>query len=137
MDCEAIWKEAEEAAKAAVRANAHRENPTAFDCGYAWVVVKPARGPFFSWLRAAKKARVDAAKRLAHHTSAQVRRAEQEADSIYGHVREYGGGGWQFWMPGRSEHNGQSIAVFEAGAKAFAEVLQRHGIAAQFGSRLD
>lgn len=131
MDCEAIWNEANEAAKAAVRGNKHHENTHALDCGYAWVVAKPARRPFFNWLRAQKAAHV------AKYPEYNRRHAAQEADGEYGHVRDYGGGGWQFWMPGRSEHNGQSIAVFEAGARAFAAVLNKHGISCFADSRLD
>jgi hypothetical protein len=137
MDPKAIYEEAMEAAKAAVRANAHRENPNAFDCGFAWVVLKPARGPFVTWLRGQKTAHIDAAKRHALAGSSAVRRAEHEANRRWGERREYGGGGWQFWMPGGSEHNGQSVAIFEAGARAMAEVFQRHGIDAQWSSRLD
>lgn len=129
MDCQAIWEEATEAARAAVRGARHLENPTAFDCGYAWVVITPARGPFINWLRAQKTAHVQA--------RPGDRRAPHDADSRWGSRRDYGGGGWQFWMPGREEHSGQSIAVFEAGAQAMAEVLQRHGMNAQAGSRLD
>lgn len=141
MDCEAIFTEATEAACQAVRDNRHRENPNAFDCGFAWVVVKPATCEFIRGLRPLIKAYVAAKEKelagagMAPHFAAN--QARQHAESKFGHTRDYGGGGWQFWMPGRSEHNGQSIAVFEAGARAFAEVLQRHGIAAQVDSRLD
>jgi hypothetical protein len=45
--------------------------------------------------------------------------------------------GWQFWKPGGEAHSGQSIAVFEAGAKAFCDVLRRHGLNAHWASRLD
>jgi hypothetical protein len=46
-----IWAEATMAAREAVKASAHLENPNAFDCGFAWVVVEPARGPFVSYCK--------------------------------------------------------------------------------------
>lgn len=132
MDAKAIYEEACQAAAAAVRANRHLENPNAFDCGFAWVVIQPARGPFVNWLRKQSNEMIAAAgDRRARQ------QAEGEANHLYGRRRDYGGGGWEFWMPGGREHSGQSIAVFEAGANAMAEVLKRHGIPAQVGSRLD
>lgn len=141
MDAETIFNEATEAAKQAVRENAHLENPHAFDCGFAWVVVKPATCEFIRGIRKLSKAqaakKAEELERAGMPSHFAVARATQEAESAWGHTREYGGGGWQFWMPGREEHNGQSIAIFEAGARAFAEVLLRHGIPAFADSRLD
>ena len=41
----------------------------------------------------------------------------------------------QLWNP--TEYRGQSMDVKEAGARAYAEVLQRHGFKAYMGSRAD
>ena len=41
----------------------------------------------------------------------------------------------QLWNP--TEYRGQSMDVKEAGARAYAEVLQRHGFRAYMGSRAD
>lgn len=43
--------------------------------------------------------------------------------------------GWQFWKPGN--HNGQSVRIFEAGARGFRDELAKYGIRADVGSRLD
>lgn len=40
-----------------------------------------------------------------------------------------------FWKPGN--YNGQSMDVLEAGARAYAEVLSKHGFRAYMGSRAD
>lgn len=109
-----ILNEAHDAAKAAVKANAHKENPNAFDCGFAWVTI-------------------DGMSPLARH----CRKALKTADrSQHRHLGDKGyPKGWQFWCPG--EHYGQSIAVMEEGARAFRDALARHGISATVGSRLD
>jgi hypothetical protein len=111
----AILAEAEAAAQAAVQANAHRENQFAFDCGFAWAVIEDGRSDI---AKAAKLAKPH--------------------EPGYGH-KAYGRGakGWHVWMPGRGGFNGQSVGIFEAGARAFAEVLKGYGIAAHWSSRLD
>lgn len=43
--------------------------------------------------------------------------------------------GWEFYCPGT--YRGQSMDVFEAGAKAFAEVLRENNIECVFHSRAD
>jgi hypothetical protein len=43
--------------------------------------------------------------------------------------------GLQVWNPGR--HNGQSIHIIEAGARAFNATLARHNIVGTVGSRYD
>ena len=40
-----------------------------------------------------------------------------------------------FWKPGT--YNGQSMSVLEAGARAYADVLQKYGFRAYAGSRPD
>jgi hypothetical protein len=109
----AILAEAEEAARAAVEANKHRENQFAFDCGFAWAVIEDGRSPL---VKAAKLA--------------------GRGEPGYGH-KNYGAPGWQVWMPGRGNFNGQSVGIFEAGAKAFVEVIKKYGFAAHWSSRLD
>lgn len=109
----AILAEAEAAALAAVEANKHRENQFAFDCGYAWAVISNGRSALAKAAKAAKR-----------------------GEPGYGHPN-HGAPGWQVWMPGRGNFNGQSVGVFEAGAKAFADVLKAHGEAASWSSRLD
>jgi hypothetical protein len=111
----AILAEAEAAAVEAIKANAGRENRFAFDCGFAWAVIEDGRSDLY---KAAKQAK--------------------SGEPGYGH-KNYGAPGWQVWMPGRhgSGFNGQSVGIFEAGARAFAEVLKKHGFAAHWSSRLD
>jgi hypothetical protein len=43
--------------------------------------------------------------------------------------------GWYIWRP--TDNNTQSMDVLEVGAKAFCEVLRKHGIEAQWMSRAD
>lgn len=134
MDYADLLKRAHDAAKAAIMAEVAREpeDLNAFDCGYAWVILKPARGPFVTFCRKAiKEATTNPAPGVA--LSRSVNNAEKE----YGAVRDYGGGGWQWWMPGRDVFNGQSIRMFEKGAEAFVAVLREAGLNATVGSRLD
>lgn len=105
-----IYQEARAAAIAASIAHDATlppETTRGFDCGFAWVTVKPARGEFIKYCKSNK----------------------------LGHKKEYEGGGWLFWHPG--EHPTQSIGTHEAGARAFAAVLVKHGLVAFAGSRLD
>ena len=57
MDFELILKGAYASADAAIAAELERmpDDPNAFDCGFAWVVVKPATGPFVRWCKAQQK----------------------------------------------------------------------------------
>lgn len=100
------------AATEAVQANKHLENPNAFDCGFAWVVIENGRSQIVKAAKAAKP----------HQPG-------------YGHMSHKRG--YHVWMPGRGGFGGQSIAVFEAGAQAFADVLKAKGIACHVDSRLD
>lgn len=85
-------------------------------CGFAWVTIKPARGPLVNALKAHPKARVH---------------------------KNYGaGGGIQLWNP--SGNPTQSMTPKEDGASAFVEVLRKHGITKETsgmeiwtGSRMD
>lgn len=111
-DCYAmIYAQALAAAVAAVKANAHLENPNALDCGFAWVQVTPASHPFIRWCK------------LNNKGSKHWKR------------------GWEFWKPGANEAGfcGQSVDVFIKGAEAFATSLRHNLIdcTINVGSRLD
>lgn len=106
----AIWAEARAAAALAARTataalpeNAH----LALDCGFAWVVLHPARGPFVAHLRSQGVGHK-------HHPS-----------------------GWCIWYSDLYPAVLQNVSVHEAAAKAASEVLQRHGFDAHWSSRLD
>jgi hypothetical protein len=116
-----IFLAAEAAAALAIlqEVKARPEDPYAFDCGFAWVVVKPARGPFVKFCK-------DMIATLGERSSAARKYGDKNWD-----------GGWCFWKPGSEVFNGQSIRIFEAGARAFAKVLNDNGINASVGSRLD
>jgi len=114
MDYAKILTEAHAAASAAQVGMT--DNPRAFDCGFAWVIIDGQDG-------------------LARYCRAEIKRAggERQASRIFG-----GKGypkGWQFWKPGN--FNGQSVGVHEAGARAFRDKLAEYGIRADVGSRLD
>lgn len=81
----------------------HGEHP--FNCGFAWVTIKPARGPMVAYLKSIGKGS------RAHD------------------------GGFQVWNP--SGHPTQDMSAKYEGACAFAAILQKHGIRAYAGSRLD
>lgn len=83
------------------------EQQRGFTCGFAWVTIHPARGPFVSWL---KKRGIGS--------------------------RAYGGG-YQLWYSELHTVPTQSVDVHEKAANAFAKVLKEHGITAYSGSRLD
>lgn len=76
-----------------------------FNCGFAWVTIKPARGALVAEM---KKRGIG---RKGYH------------------------GGWQVWNPAHSMTQDMS-AIYE-GARAFANVLQEHGVTAYADSRLD
>ena len=123
---EQIFEEAVKSAEEAIK-NAGPERTFAFDCGFAWVIVHPARGPFITWCKKQIKNSGIGLEGLEKHF------AEQGAEILYGH-KAYGGG-WQFWQPGH--YSGQSIHIHKAGARAFAKVLNQYGINAYADSRLD
>lgn len=119
MTPENLFKAAQDAARKAVQAEIARkpEDPMAFDCGFAWVIVKPATGPFVNWC----KRQIDTL-------------GERSRESFQYGSKAYAGG-WQFWQPG--EFNGQSIRIHKVGADAFAKVLVDNGLQAYADSRLD
>ena len=123
---EAILEEAHKAAEAAVAALGP-ENPRALDCGFAW-------------------ATIDGRDHLANYCRKQVKDAKalrERGGCGPGFVNEreryYGGKayptGWQWWKPGNFP--GQAIGHHEAGARAFRDVLAKHGITVNVGSRYD
>lgn len=111
-DYQAIWTEATAAAQAAgdaKNATLGSEQSRGLDCGFAWIVVRPARGPFIQWCK-----NHNPPKGHNHHA-----------------------GGWCFWYSELYHSATQSISVHEAAVRAFADVLIKHGIDCHVDSRLD
>lgn len=81
-------------------------------CGFAWVNIKPARGPLITALKKHPEARIH---------------------------KNYEGGGIRVYNPSRN--NTQSISPKEDGAQAFIDVLKKYGVTEGYsvwaGSRLD
>lgn len=134
MDYAAIWAEAEEAAEKAMRDltaryPTSRQTDGIYDdgaCGFAWITIRPARGPFITWCK----------KQNAEETK---RKSAEHGRTFPCHPKgdNHWKSGWQLWQPGSSKYRGQSVATYEAAANAFADVLTHHGIANTVGSRLD
>ena len=99
-----IYTEAFEAAKAAIAALGP-EDTRGLNCGFGWVTIRPARGPFVKFCK----------------------------------ERRIGDTGWAggWWIENPGQFNGQQVDHKYVGAKAFADVLGRHGITATASSRLD
>lgn len=116
----AVFDRATAAAKAAIEAEvARRPEGNDLDCGFAWVVVRPANSPFVNWCK----------RQIKDAGGERAPGARQYGDKHYA-------GGWCFWEPG--DYPGQSVRFHEAGAKAFRDVIaQELGIYAEVGSRLD
>jgi hypothetical protein len=103
-----------------------RENPNAFDCGFAWVTVDPSNHAFVMWCKAQLKGLEGPGGNRDHDAR-----------------RRYGSKGyptgWQFWCPG--SFHGQSMPIHEAGARAFRDVLAlapgMGGARVSVGSRYD
>lgn len=121
MDYEAILTEAHNAAREAVAAEVARqpEDERDCDCGFAWVTVEGNEA-------------------IARHCRAKLKDTAP-AHQIKGDRSRYGDKGypkgWQWWKPGN--FRGQSVRIHEVGARAFRDVLAKHGIRADSGSRLD
>jgi hypothetical protein len=109
-----IYAEARSAANAAaIESNSKlpsNQSARGFDCGFAWVTVKPARGPFVAWCKANGKGRSGSFS---------------------------GGPGYGFWYGDLHDVPTQLVSVHEAACRAFAEVLEKHGLNASWSSRLD
>lgn len=109
IDVVAIVDEAEKAAKDAEKEYVEKylNGQDQLLCGFAYVVVKPARGKLVNEL---KKRDV-------------------------GYVASWGGGGYHVWNPSHSSF--QNVDCKYAAACAYAEVLQKYGFNAEPHSRLD
>ena len=81
-------------------------------CGFAWVTVYPS-----------------------HKGNTRDGRAERKTLEQLGFRKDWTGKSWECWNPSR--HGAQNIDTKEAGARAAAEVLRKHGFRAYAGSRLD
>lgn len=113
-ECATLWHEALEAGKAAAIAENERLGPEGkrgLDCGWGWVMLKPARGPFVSYL-----------KRLG-----------------VGKSVDWGSAGRGYWIPGSTFHSlpTQSFSVDYKACQAAAEVLKRAGLSCYATYRLD
>lgn len=81
-------------------------------CGFAWVTIYPK-----------------------HKGNTRLGRAEREQIRALGFELDWTGRSFQMWNP--SGLSCQNIDTKEAGARAAAEVLRKHGFDAYAGSRLD
>lgn len=113
-DFAAIFTEAKIAAKEAADAMYTKIGGDRYACGFAWVQIPDGRSPFVNWLK-------------------QQITADASNARIYGdkHHKK----GWEIWNP--SGHPAQNIDIKEAGAQAFAKVLEKYGIICYASSRLD
>lgn len=128
-DFTAIFKKAQEAAEAAAQAvtppsflvgtavglsdEIDYSQPTYILeglCGFAWINIKPARGPFVTWLKKQGIGRTDSYEGGYRISSSDLAPSTQRT---------------------------QSVDRKEAAAEAFAKVLRSYGISAYAGSRLD
>lgn len=98
---QAAFLAAEQKTREYIKANGEH-----YPCGFAWVKIKPARGPFVSYLK---------------------------SENI-GHRDDYNGG-WVVYNP--SKNYTQCMDAKEAGARAFAEELKKHGVDARVVTRMD
>lgn len=137
MDYQEIFNEAQEAARKACQefADKHWSGKDGGACGFSWVKFYDARDPFVKWLKSKIKEagfKHSGGNLLNLDGSFPRGGARQE-------VRQYGHPGypkgWDIWNPG--EWPGQSIDTKVAGSWAFVQVLEKHGINAFVGERLD
>jgi hypothetical protein len=81
-------------------------------CGFAWVTVTPE-----------------------HKGNTKLGKGERRVLEGMGFRKDWTGKAWQLWNP--TGYAGQSMDVKEAGAQAYADVLQQYGFKAYMGSRAD
>lgn len=81
-------------------------------CGFAWVTVYPE-----------------------HKGNTRAGKAERAVLAKMGFKKDWTGKAYQIWNP--SKYPTQNVDTLEAGARAAADVLQKHGFTAYAGSRLD
>lgn len=114
MDTVAIRKEMMEAAQAASRTylDKYLGGKDQYSCGFAWTQIVPK-----------------------HKGNTRLGKEERRIYIELGFEKDWTGKEYQLWNPG--SWGGQNIDVKEAGARAAAEVLRKHGIDAHAGSRLD
>lgn len=127
---EQIFADAEKAGAAALDAFTEKYGYDVGACGFAWVIVRPARGKFVNWCKKQiEKAGADLPE------GRERKMAEQTAERTYGSLHWQSG--WQFWQPASRHYRGQSVDAYEAAARAFAKVLNDNGIPAIYQSRMD
>jgi hypothetical protein len=124
MDYEKLLDAAHEAAKKACEGI--EDDPSLFDCGFAWVVID-GRDPLAAHCRKVQRK----AGKLAGNLSESIV-AIQNSQRRYGTRNEPG---WRWWCPG--DYKGQSIRGHEAAAKGFMSALTAVGIRATLMQRLD
>lgn len=86
---------------------ATRDGQDGYPCGFAWIVIKPARGRFVKFLK----------------------------DKGIGRTGVYGG--YQVSSYEACSFKGQNMHVKENGCQAFADILNANGINAHVETRLD
>jgi hypothetical protein len=106
MTPQEIYEEAEQSAADAFRLAMIEHDPMGGLCGTAWIVVRPARGPFISYLKS----------------------------KGIGETGVYGG--WEITVATPPEYRGQNSDIKEAGVRAFARVLKENGLKAAVCTRL-
>ena len=128
-----IWAEAEAAGKQAIADFSAKygtnERSGGYDsgaCGFAWIVIRPARGKFVNWCKAQNKIATEAKTAENGRTWPMT----PYGDNHYS-------GGWCLWQAGSKDYRGQSVDVYQVAATAFAKVLEANGIPCSVGSRLD
>jgi len=83
-----------------------------YACGFAWVNITPK-----------------------HKGNTKLGKEERRGLEALGFSKDWTGKEYQYWNP--SHMSVQNVDTLEAGARAGAEVLRRHGFDAYAGSRLD
>lgn len=106
MTPQEIFETAQERAYEAARLAMIEHDQFAGECQAAWIIVRPARGPFVSYL-----------KKIGH-----------------GDRGDYGG--WEVDVKTPAELRGQNGEIKEAAVRAFAQVLKDNGIRASVHTRL-
>ncbi len=106
MSSQAIHEEALEAADAAFKLAMIEHDPMGGECQAAWIVIRPARGDYVTFLK----------------------RKGWGQNGVYG--------GWELHVNTPEGYRGQNGAIKEAGVRAFAKVLNDNGIKAGVHTRL-
>ena len=108
-----IWTEAKARAQLAAQEQNERLGPKesrGFDCGFAWITIKPARGAMVNYLKSIG----------------------------VGRTGDYGSGnGYSLWYSKVHDVNTQSLSVHQAAIAEVERVFKDNGIECRTGSRLD